>query len=126
MVGGADDPLLLHPLDQRGGAVVADAETALDIGRRGLAIAQDDRYRLIVRIGGILQVAGPGRSAAVLVLVVVLRDRLQILRRALRLEMGDDRLDLTIGNEGAMDTLDASAAGHIEHVAHAEKLLGPL
>jgi hypothetical protein len=40
--------------------------------------------------------------------------------------MGDDLLDLLVGDEGAVDALDAAAAGHVEHVAHAEQLLGAL
>ena len=40
MVGGADDALLLHALDEGGGAVVADLQAALDIARRGLLVAQ--------------------------------------------------------------------------------------
>ena len=40
--------------------------------------------------------------------------------------MGDDLLDLVVGDEGAVDALDAAAAGHVEHVAHAEQLLGAL
>src|SRR3546814_12163720 len=36
MIGRADQSFLLHPLDQRGGPVVADAQPALDVGCRGL------------------------------------------------------------------------------------------
>ena len=40
--------------------------------------------------------------------------------------MGDDLLDLVVGDERAVHALDAAAAGHVEHVAHAEQLLGAL
>ena len=35
-----------------------------------------------------------------------------------------DLLDLLVGDEGAVDAGDAAAAGHVEHVALAEELLG--
>ena len=50
MVGGADDPFLLHPLDDRGGAVVADAEAPLDVAGRGLLVAQHHLHGLVVEV----------------------------------------------------------------------------
>jgi len=50
MVGGADDPLRLHSLDDAGGAVVADLEMALDEAGRGLALAADQRDGAIIEI----------------------------------------------------------------------------
>ena len=40
--------------------------------------------------------------------------------------MGDDLLDLVLRHERAVDAGDAAAAGHVEHVALAEQLLGAL
>ena len=40
--------------------------------------------------------------------------------------MGDDVLDLVVADERSVDALDAAAAGHEEHVALAEELLGAL
>ena len=40
--------------------------------------------------------------------------------------MRDDLLDLGVRDEGAVHAGDAAAAGHIEHVALAEQLLGAL
>ena len=40
--------------------------------------------------------------------------------------MGDDPLDLGVGDERPVDAADAAAAGHVEHVALAEQLLGAL
>ena len=40
--------------------------------------------------------------------------------------MGDDLLDFVVRDERTVDALDASAAGHVEHVAHAEQLFGAL
>src|SRR5690606_38869177 len=42
VVGGGDDALVLHALDQRGGLVVAHRQPALDIGGRGLLVVEDD------------------------------------------------------------------------------------
>jgi hypothetical protein len=39
--------------------------------------------------------------------------------------VADDLLDLLVADEGAVDAGDLRAAGHVEHVAHAQKLLGP-
>ena len=41
-----------------------------------------------------------------------------------RLQERDDALDLLVRDEGAVDTGDAPAARHVEHVAAAEQLLG--
>ena len=40
--------------------------------------------------------------------------------------MADDLLDLLVGDERAVHAADAAAAGHVEHVALAEQLLGAL
>ncbi len=40
------------------------------------------------------------------------------------LEETHHRLDLLIGDEGAVDAGDAPAAGHVQHVAAAQELLG--
>ena len=45
---------------------------------------------------------------------------------ALLLEMGDDLLDLVVGDERPVHAGDAAAARHVEHVALAEQLLGAL
>src|SRR5205809_365206 len=58
--------------------------------------------------------------------LVVGGDRIEVFRRPLRLEVTDHLLDLVVGDEGAVDALDAAAAHHVEHVALAEELLGAL
>ena len=40
--------------------------------------------------------------------------------------MGDDVLDLAVGDERTVQAPDAAAAGHVEHVALAQQLLGAL
>src|SRR5690348_17301251 len=56
MVGLADEPVLLHPLDEARCAVVADAELALEIGGRGLLAFGDDLdgFAVELRLGVIL------------------------------------------------------------------------
>src|SRR6185369_8276465 len=61
MVGLADEPVLLHPLDQARRAVVADAELALEVRRRRLLALGDDLDRLAVELG--LGVVLAGRLA---------------------------------------------------------------
>ena len=48
MVGGADQPVFLHPLDQARGAVVADPQLPLEVGGRGFLALGDDLDRLAV------------------------------------------------------------------------------
>src|SRR5260370_34787464 len=48
MVGGADDALGLHALDDARGAIVADLQVALDEARRRLALAAHQRHRLVI------------------------------------------------------------------------------
>src|SRR5690606_8124116 len=127
MVGRADDTFLLHSLDDGGGTVVAYAEAALDIAGRGLAIPKDNSDSLIVGIVGILQIAaGPTLAGRRVVLVIVLRDGIEIFRHALRLEVPNNLFDFVVGYERPVDTLHAAAAGHVEHVAHAEQLFRAL
>src|SRR3546814_6658989 len=45
MIGRAHQPLLLHPLDQAGGAVISDAQLPLQPARRGLLAFGDDLAR---------------------------------------------------------------------------------
>ena len=45
---GSDHVVAIHHIDQLGGAAVADAESALQQGRRGAARVDDDADRIIV------------------------------------------------------------------------------
>src|SRR5688500_3734331 len=67
VVGRADQAVLLHLLDDRGGAVVADRKAPLDVAGGDFSVAQHDGDRLVVEIAGFLQPAGHGVvTAAVL------------------------------------------------------------
>src|SRR3954466_11994205 len=50
MVGDADDAVLLHPLDQPRGIVVADAELALEVGGRGLLALRHGLHGLAIEL----------------------------------------------------------------------------
>lgn len=52
IVRRTDYSLMLHPLHKRGGAVVADLQSPLDIGGRGFLVPKNERNRLIVKIAG--------------------------------------------------------------------------
>src|SRR5665213_2888787 len=122
VIGAADDAFGLHPLDDAGGPVIADLEVALHEARRGLAITADQRDRLVVeRVAGIAAVAA---GIDVERCLDVLGDLVEIDRLAVALEEGDDVLDLLVADERPVDAGDAAAAGHVEHVAAAEQLLG--
>ena len=74
-----------------------------------------------------LVVAASAPAPSLVVAVLVLdRDRVEIFRRALLLEMGDDLLDLVVRDERPVDARDTPAAGHVQHVALAEQLLRAL
>src|SRR5690349_12013195 len=49
MVGWPDYPFLFHLFDQFGGAIVANVQVSLDKARTGLALARDDRDRLLIQ-----------------------------------------------------------------------------
>src|SRR5262249_53959347 len=121
--GGGHHALLLHALDDAGGAVVADLQVALDEARRGLALAADQGHRLVVElVAGARALAlleGAGRR------VLVLGHVLDIdgLAAAL-LEEAPHLLPLLSADEGAVHAGDAAAARHVEHVAAAQELLG--
>src|SRR5690606_26405745 len=117
-----------HALDDRRRPIITDAEPALNVAGRDLAIAQHDRDRLVVGIVRLVEPAGAagGTTAFVAVLAIIGGDGVEIFRYALALEMGDDFLHPLVGGGPAVHALDAAAARHVEHVAHAEQLLGTL
>ncbi len=125
--GGADDAFGFHLFDQAGGFVVADGEFALDVGGADLAVAGDDGDGVVEE--GFVVVAGAaeaGHGEGGVVVVGGFGDFLEVVGFALVAEVFDDFLDLAVGDEGAVDAGDAAAAGHVEHVAHAEELFGAL
>src|SRR5499433_1152697 len=128
VVGLAHDAFLLHALHERGRPVVADLQPALDVAGRGFTVAHDDLHRLLVEVAalGLAHAGSVEDRIAVLVLVVRRGDGLEVLRRALRFEMAHDLLDLLVRAKRSMYAADASATGHVEHVALAEQLLGTL
>src|ERR1051326_4013334 len=96
MVGGADDPLGFHALDQPCGAVVADLQIALHKARRSLALAGDERHGLVVqRIAraAFVLAAKPVEAAA---RPVILGDVEEILRLTTPLQERDGALDLFV------------------------------
>ena len=125
MVGGADHAFLLHPLDQGGGAVVADLEAALDIAGRGLAVARDHGDGAVVEV--VARAAVPALVIApVAVAVWLVGDQVQIVGLGLRLQVFADVLDFLVVHERAVQAGDAAAARHIEHVALTQQLLAAL
>src|SRR6201996_7264980 len=66
LVGRPDDALALHLLHQRGGAVVADLQAALDVAGRRLAVAGDHGHGLVVEL-----VAPAAFAAAIAALALV-------------------------------------------------------
>ena len=91
VVGLADDAFAFHPLDQRRRLVVADGEAPLDIGGGGLLVGQNDMDGLVVKLvarAGIIVAASIGIAAEIATLVLLVGDRIEIIRRALGLEMG--------------------------------------
>src|SRR3990170_8285996 len=128
VIGRADAALLLHSLHDGGGAVVSDLQPALDVARGGLAVTQHDLDSLLVKLGGFAALAHAGgvEQRAVLFFLLIGGDRVEVVRGALGLEMAHDILDLLVGDERPMHAADAAAAGHVQHVALAEQLLGAL
>src|SRR5579862_9535873 len=70
VIGRADDAVGFHPLDEAGGAVVADLQVALDKAGRSLAFAADKGDGLMIEAvaGAALVVAGERVEGAVIVL----------------------------------------------------------
>src|SRR5437764_6198788 len=85
MVGRADDALGFHALDEPRGAVVADLQIALHKARRGLALAGDERHRLVIqRIARAAFVLAEAVKAAAR--AVILGDVEEVLRLAVPLQ----------------------------------------
>src|SRR5436190_19937208 len=126
MVGLADQPILLHPLDQPRCAIIADAKLALEVAGRGLLALGDDLDRLAVELG--LGIVFADRLAVEQIAAVLglFGHRVDIVGMTLLAPMVGDGADLLIADEGAMNADDLLAAGHVEHVALAEQLFGAL
>src|ERR1700720_3408662 len=125
VIGLSDDAFEFHPLHQRRGAVIADLEPALDVAGGGLAIALDDRHGLREQVAAAFAAhAGCIEYRAVLIGRLLRGDRFKVFGLALGLEMAHHLLDLLVGDERPVHAADASAAGHIEHVALSKQLLG--
>ncbi len=113
VVGRPDEAFFLHALDQRGCAIIADAEPPLDVARGCLAIAEHDGDGLVVQLIAAVAIFFAALAAARLFVVFLLGDRFEIGRRALPLQMANHLLDLLIGDKGSMHAHDAGAARHI-------------
>src|SRR5947209_3138948 len=126
MVGLADEAVLLHAFDQPRGAVVSDAELPLEVGGRRLLALGDNLDCLAIELGLGVVLAGRLTIEQIAAILRLLGDRLDIVGSALPAPMLGDRADLLVGDERAVDANDLLAAGHVEHVALAEQLLGAL
>ena len=82
---------------------------------------QDDADSLLIGISrcetDIVLVGGEFGLFQILRRLVIRRDRLEILRPALALQMRHHLLDLLVGAERPVHARDPPAAGHVQHVA---------
>ena len=76
--------------------------------------------------GDMLYMAGGGRISRVHGPFVSDERSRKVVRLALGLEIGDDLLDFLVADERAVTRVIAAAAGHVQHVALAQQLLGAL
>src|SRR3546814_10631147 len=80
MVRGADDALLLHPLDEACGVVVANAELALDVARRSLLALRDGLDGLAVELAVGIVLAGRLTLEHVAAVLGLFGNRLVVIR----------------------------------------------
>src|SRR5258708_21133078 len=114
MIWLADHAFLFHPFNEGGGAIIAELQSALDIAGRCLAVPDHDLDGLLVEVGA-LGAAHAGRIeyGAVLALQVVLgRDRVQVLRLTLGLEVAHNLFDFIVGYEWTVNAADSPPSAH--------------
>ena len=103
VVGGGDDAFFFHLLDQRGGAVVADAEVALDEARAGFAFAGDEGDGLVeealVAVAGGGDAGESGVGAVIVGFGGAVGDFVVVGGLGLGAEEVDDLLDLAVADE---------------------------
>src|SRR5262245_12589980 len=104
MVRGADDALGLHALDDPGGAVVADLQVPLHQARRRLALAADQRPRLVVETVARFRLLTFTDNVERRILI--LGDLVEIGGLPPAFQEGDHRLDLLVADEGAVHAGD--------------------
>src|SRR5487761_314139 len=92
MVGGADDPLGFHPLDDPRGAVVADLQMTLDKAGRSLALAAYHGHGLLIE--RITRFSVHLAACRIEGRAVVLGDLVDVVGLAVRLQRGHDALHL--------------------------------
>src|SRR4051794_32300756 len=94
----ADEAVFLHALDEPRGAVVADAELALEVGSRRLLAFGDDLDRLAIELGLGVVLAGRLAVEQIAAVLRLLGHRLDIFGRALLAPMLGDGAYLLVGN----------------------------
>src|SRR6516162_1888300 len=121
MVGRADNTLRFHPLDNSGGAIVADLQMALHEACRRLALTAYHRNGLsIKRVAGTILVFASLRIERA---AIILGDFLDVIGFSTRLKERYNPLNFLIRDKRAVNTRDATATCHVQHVAAAQKLL---
>src|SRR5439155_11828962 len=107
--GRRHDALALHALDHAGGAIVADAEPPLEPGERRLAVLGHEPHGQVVHLV---------REVLVLALVALVLVALEELHLVVRLLLALDEVhhpvDVGVGDERAVQALDARRAGREE------------
>src|SRR5262249_59372389 len=98
-LAGANDPVLLHHVDEARGLRIAEAHAALEERDRSLALADDEADAVPVEVVALGLVAALGAGT-----VVGRQLDFLVHGRALLAQELADGLDLLVGDPGAMDT----------------------
>src|ERR1039458_2619946 len=117
-VGGTDQAIALHHVDEVGGAAVADAQAALQQRGAGLAELEDEADCVVEEI--VVFLAGFAVAVEFLAGVVLgpFEEAMDVLGLALGLPECGDRRDFFFGYKWRVDALDAAGAGRqVEHVS---------
>ena len=127
MVRRRDQPLFLHLLDQSCGFVIADRQFALDVGGGAFAVFDHHLHGGVIKRVFTIGIAAKAQHRVDVAFFILGRPfdhATDIVGLTELLEVVDDLFDLFVADEGAVATGDLGPARHIEHVAHAQQLLG--
>ena len=104
-VGGTDDAVAFHKVDEVGGASVADAQASLQQGSGGFAEVKHETHGIFVKLVGIVFAAFCSKFALGGLFFSGLEEFLLVLRETLRAPELDDRRDFLFGHEWSMYAL---------------------
>lgn len=123
MVRGADDAFLFHFFNDPRRPVISDLQVPLNKTGRRLAFRRNKRNGAVIQF--ITAIAAPAKFKPTLTFVII-GNGFYIGGFALRLQKPDNAFNFIVMNKRPMHPRNASAPGHVQHIALPQQLFRAL